>query len=256
MWASEGDEITYLKGDKYRNESKVERSGMVAPIPLKDPPPRVTIIRLDEEIMWRVNLKDRTYQEIPLATLQERAEGKAHFKIKAADVEATGETREIVGRTCKGVKAVVTSEVDMGDEVVDQTLDMVFWMTEETEGLEEMKTFWERSLSLAQGQDQEIPLWDALEKMWKESEEFKGIPLGFRVTIEALLDDDKKAEIREAVQAMLKAEAGEGATGEIEVPDEGMKIIREVESISTDKIDDSVFEIPEGFKQASRIRIW
>jgi hypothetical protein len=35
-----------------------------------------------------------------------------------------------------------------------------------------------------------------------------------------------------------------------------VKITREVVSISTGKIDDSLFEVPEGFRQAARIRIW
>jgi hypothetical protein len=256
MWTSDGDETTYLKGEKYRNESKVERSGAIAPMPVKNPPPRVTIIRLDKGIMWRVNLKDKTYQELSLAAMAENDSASARFKIADLKVEPTGETKEIVGRPCKGVRAKVVYEVDRGDTVANETLDMLFWMTEDTKGLEDMKTFWEESLKLAQGEDQKIPVWDILGKMSEGTGEVKGVPLGIDVTLENALGPEKKAEMEQSIRGMLKARAGEGAPEPTIEPDQSMRITREVVSISTDKIADSLFEIPEGFKKAARIRIW
>jgi hypothetical protein len=252
MWTSQGTETTYLKGDKYRNESDVERSGIVPPSPIKDAPPRVTIIRLDKGLMYRVNLKDKTYQELSLEDMAKDDEAKRTFEITDLKVESTGETKEIAGRPCKGVTAQITFKVRSGDEVVDQALDMLFWMTEDTKGLEEMKTFWEQSLRLAQGQDQEIPIWEGLDKMWAESEEFKGIPLGIEITIASTLGEEELAEMEQTVKGMLKAQTGEEPSG----ADKDVKITREVVSISTGKIDDSLFEVPEGFRQAARIRIW
>jgi hypothetical protein len=254
IMASKGSEITYLEGDKYRNESEVERGPMMRPAPIKDPPPRVTIIRLDKGLMYRVNLKDETYQEVELQAMEEEREARHSYKIADLDVEPTGETREIVGRPCQGIKATVTFEVDSGEEVVDQTVDMLLWMTEETEGLEEMRTFWEESLKLSQGEDQKVPVWESLQKMWEQAEEFKGIPLAADITIELNLSEAQKAQMKQA-QQMLKAETDEGSEPG-EEPETNIRIVREVVSISMDEIDDSVFEVPEGFKKADRIRIW
>jgi hypothetical protein len=255
MFTSEGTEITYLKGDKFRNEAEVERSGMVNPTPIEDPPPRVTIIRLDKDLIWRVNLKDKTYMETSLEAMAAEAEGRAHFKITDVKIEATGETREIAGRDCKGISTEVSFEVDSGDEVANQTMEILFWMTEDTEGLEEMQTFWQESLKLAQGQAQEYPVWDALEKM-AEKEEFKGIPMGMEITMEVALGAGEKAEMQQAINEMLKARGAEEATGSGEEAAPGMKIVREVVSVSGEDLDDALFEIPEGFKQAARIRMW
>ena len=252
MWKADGTETTYLKGDKYRNESEVERSGMVPPSPIKNPPPRVTIVRLDKGLMYRVNLKDKTYQEIPLKQEGDSAGAGEAFKITGFKVEPTGETKEIAGHTCKGVKAQMTFSVQRGDETGEQDLDMLFWMTQDTAGLDDMKTFWDQSLKLAQGQDQHIPIWEGLDKMWKESEQFKGVPLGVEITIEAPYSDEEMAEMEATVKEMMKKDTGQ----EPPKGDKDIKMTREVVSISTGKLDDSLFEIPEDFKQAQRIRIW
>ena len=256
MFTSEGTEVTYIKADKFRNESEVERSGMVNPTPIEDPPPRVTIVRLDKDLMWRVNLKDKTYQEISLEEMEEAAADRARFKIVDVKIKVTGETKEIAGRECEGVSTEITFEVDTGDEVMAQTMNILFWMTDNTEGLEEMRTFWHESLKLAQGQTQEYPIWDALEKMWEEKEGFEGVPMGMEVTMDVAVDDEQKAEIQQAVKEMLRARTGKEDAGNAEDQASGMKMVREIVSISEEKLDDSLFEIPEGFKRAARIRMW
>jgi hypothetical protein len=256
VWTSEGTEVTYVKGDMCRNESEVERSGMVSPVPIKDPPPRVTIVRGDKGVMWRVNLKDRTYQEMDLKAIKEDEADIHRFKITDVKVEPTGETRQIAGHECKGVRTEITFEVDEGDEIISQGLYMVFWMAEDIEGMEEMKAFWDYSLELAQGQDQIMPVAEAFEKIWEESEELTGVPLGVDMEIEPLFDAERKAEIEKAMKEMAAAQAGGGEGEPTEEASPNMRISREVVSISTDKIDDSVFEIPDGFQKAGRIRIW
>jgi hypothetical protein len=148
----------------------------------------------------------------------------------------------------------LTFEVDTGDEVMVQPVDLFFWMAEESEGLEEMRTFWEYSVRLAQGMDQDIPLGDAFGKMWDEIEEFKGVPLGMEMTMEAVLEDEEqKAEMQQAVQEMLKTQ---GTDKDAEATGNEIKVTRIAVSISNEKLDDSLFEVPEGFKKASRVRVW
>jgi hypothetical protein len=256
IWTSKGMETSYIKGDKFRSESEVERSGFVNPPAIKDPPPRIVIYRLDKDLLWRVNLKDETYAE---ESLTEKAEAKSErikFKIADIKVESTGETKEIIGRTCSGVKADVTFEVDEGEGAVSETVELLFWMTEDAEGLEEMRAFWDQSVRLSQGRDQDLPLPGVLAKLWEDVEEFKGVPLGMEMAMESPLDEEERARLKESVAEMLKSHPDEKGNVGSEASEEQIKIIREVVSVSDEKLDDSLFEIPEGFKKASRIRIW
>lgn len=253
IWTSKGSEITYIKGDKVRSETEVERSGVVNPSPIKDPPPRIVIFRGDKDVVWRVNLKDKTYAEGSISAIEEAEGDRAHFKIADLTLEPTADVKEIAGRECKGVKGLITFEVDTGDGILVQPVDLFFWMTEDTKGLGELRTFWQYSMKLAQGMDQDVPLGDAFDKMWDEMEEFKGVPLGMEMTMEAILDAEEKAEMQRAVKEMLEAKAGEKGA---EATGNEIKISRMIVSISGDKLDDSLFEIPEGFKKASRVRLW
>jgi hypothetical protein len=79
------------------------------------------------------------------------------------------------------------------------------------------------------------------------------VPLGMEMSMEAMLDPEEKAEMQQSVQEMLKFK---GTDKDAEATGNEMNMTRMVVSISYDKLDDSLFEIPEGFKQASRIRVW
>ncbi len=253
IWTSKGSEITYIKGDKVRNETDVERSGVVSPSPIKDPPPRIVIFRGDKDVMWRVNLKDKTYAENSITAMEEAEKEKAHFKIADLTLKPTTDVKEIAGRECKGLKGSITFEVDKGDEILVQPVDLFFWMAEDTKGLDEIRTFWQYSAKLAQGMDQEVPLGDVFDKLWDEMEEFKGVPLGMEMTMEAIIDAEEKAEMQQAVKELLEVKTGEEGA---EATGNEIKMSRMVISISGDKLDDSIFEIPKGFKKASRIRVW
>jgi hypothetical protein len=203
--------------------------------------------------MWRVNLKDKTYSEESISAMEEKAHEKVHFKITDVSLEATQDVKEIAGRRCKGVKGSITFEADTGDEVLVQPVNLLFWMAEETEDLKEMRVFWEYSVRLAQGMKQDVPLGQTFEKLWSEVEEFKGVPLGMEMSMEALLGAEEKAEMQQAVKEMLQAETGEKGA---EATGDEIRMSRMVVSISGDKLDDALFEIPDGFKKAGRVRVW
>jgi hypothetical protein len=236
-----------------RSEVEVERSGVVSPSPIKDPPPRIVIFRGDKDVMWRVNLKDKTYAENSLSAMEAAAREEARVKIANIELEPTGDTKEIAGYKCKGVEGALTFEVDTGDEILIQPFDVLLWLADESKDLGELHTFWEYSVKLAQGMDQDVPLTEAFDKLWEEIEKFKGVPLGMELTMEAMLDEEEKAQMKQAVEEMLESKGtGEGgdATGN------EVKFTRMFVSISDEKLDDSLFEVPEGFKKASRVRVW
>ena len=253
MWTSKGTEITYVKGDKVRTETDVERSGIVNPSPIKNPPPRIVIFRGDKDTLLRLNLKDKTYAEYSLTAMEQADKEKTHFEITDIVLEPTDEVKEIAGYECKGVKGTVTFAVDTGDEVLVQPVELFFWMSEDVKDQEDLRTFWEYSVRMAQGMDQDVPLEGAFDQMWSEMEEFKGVPLGMEMSMEAELDSEQKAEMQKSVQELLDfkgTDEGAEATGN------EINMIRTVTSISYDKLDDSLFEVPDGFKKASRVRIW
>lgn len=253
IWTSKGSEVTYIKGDMVRNETDVERTGAVNPSPIKDPPPRIVIFRGDKDLMWRVNLKDKTYSEESISATEAKEREKIRFTITDVNLEATQDVKEIAGRQCKGVKGSITFEADTGDEILVQPVNLMFWMAEETEDLKDMRVFWDYSVKLAQGMKQDVPLGQAFDKLWTEVEEFKGVPLGMEMSMEALLDPEGKAEMQQAVKEMLQSETGDknaDATGD------EIRMTRTVVSISSEKLDDALFEIPEGFKKAGRVRVW
>ena len=53
-------------------------------------------------------------------------------------------------------------------------------------------------MRMAQGMDQDVPLEGAFDQMWSEMEEFKGVPLGMEMSMEAELDSEQKAEMQRA----------------------------------------------------------
>jgi hypothetical protein len=259
MWTTRGTEVTYIKGDKMRTESKEERTGMMATMPKEEALPAVAIIiRLDKKVMWHLNLADRTYMEMPLDGGKKEDMGEEFdFGLKDLKVKKTGETKEIMGQKCQEVKAEVTFESKFGEEgeTISQKVDLLFWMSPKGKALKEMRRFWENMIEMGQGGAQGYPLGDAMKELWEELGKEGEVPLAMEMSMGGVgMDPEEEAEMKEAMQMMkqyMKGGEGEEAEeGEREAEDGGMKITREITSISEDKLDESLFEIPEGFKQS------
>ena len=263
MWTAEGREVTYIKGDKMRSESEVESSGMMSTMSKQEAAPAVTIIRLDKKVMWHLNLAQETYMEMPLEG--EKTEGMGEqfdFEVKDLKVKKSGRTKEIIGHKCDGVEAEVTFETKLGKEgeIMSQKVDLVFWMTPKVKALKEMRSFWENMIEMAQGKTQGYPLADAMKELWEELGEEGEVPLGMEMAMDrAGMDPEEEAEMKAAMEMMKQYMRGgkegkaEGQEGEAD--DSGMKMTREITSISEKKLDDSLFEIPKGFKKAQPIQI-
>jgi hypothetical protein len=261
VFASEGTEITYIKGDKMRSESETEKSGIGARRAIKNPPPAVTIVRLDKGLTWHVNTLDRTYMEAPFEPVPEAGEGELHaYTLKDVTVEDTGETREVMGKECDGIKAVITFETEGDEGPVAQTVDAMFWMTSEVKALQQLRIFWENMIELTQGQREKIPLGEAMTELWDELGEDGQVPLAMELSIEAsTLGPEEEAKMKASVKAMseMMAEREGEESGLIGDPDDmSMRMTREIISISEEDLDDSLFEIPEGYRKAKRIRSW
>ncbi len=261
VWASEGDEVTYIKGDKMRSESATEKTGMAAARGVKDPPPAVTIVRLDKNLVWHVNLKDKTYMESPLDPVPEAGDKKIYdFWLDDMTIEETSETREVMGTKCDGVSAIITFETDADEGPVTQTVEVMFWMTAEVKALQQMRAFWENMIELTQGKRETMPLGEAMGRLWEDVGKDGRVPLAMEMSISSTsLDPEEVAQMKASVEAMgqMKEERGEDKQDLIGDPDDpAMKMTREIIAISEEKLDDSLFEVPEGFKKAKAIRMW
>jgi len=259
VWTSEGSEVTYIKGDMMRSESETEKAGMGSERGMKNPPPAVTIIRLDKGLVWHVNTLDKTYMESPFEPVQgSDDEDLSNFGLKDVTVEKTGETREVMGKTCEGVKAVITFETEGNEGPVEQRVDVMFWMTSEVKSLAEMRGFWETMIEVSQGQKEKVPMGAVMEQLWEKVGEDGKVPLAMHMSVAASsLGPEAEAEMKTALgtlgQMMGESNGEEPEDG----PDNmAMHMTREIISISEEKLNDSLFEIPEGYRKAKAIRMW
>jgi hypothetical protein len=256
IWASEGTEITYIKGGKMRSESDTETTGRGSHRGLENTPPAVTIIRLDKGLIWHVNTLDETYMERPFEPLPESKDGDlAGLGVRDLKVEKTGETREVMGKTCDGVKAVITFETPGTESPVIQTVEVMFWMTSEVKALAEMRAFWETMIETSQSQKEKVPMGDLMEQLWEEVGEDGKVPLAMDMSVSASsLDPESEAEMKAYMESMGQmmgtVDSGEGED------DMAMRMSREIISISEDKLPDSLFEIPKDYRKAKAIRMW
>jgi hypothetical protein len=261
VWASEGTEVTYIKGDMMRSESDTEKTGMASRRGVKDPPPAVTIVRLDKGVVWHVNTLDKTYMESPLEPVPESDDKDLYkFGLKDLTVEETDETKEVMGKECDGVKAEIIFETEGDEGPVVQTVDVMFWMTSEVKSLEKMREFWETMIEMSQGQRENMPLGDAMEQLWETVGADGKVPLAMEMSIAASsLDPEDQAQMQASLKAMSKMmEERNGEEHELVggAEDTAMHMTREIISISEENLDDSLFEIPEGFRKAKAIRMW
>lgn len=259
VWTSEGSEVTYIKGDMMRSESETETAGMGSERGMKNPPPAVTIIRLDKGLVWHVNTLDKTYMESPFEPVPgSDGEDLSGVGLKDVTVEKTGETREVMGKMCDGVKAVITFETEGDEGPVEQTVDVMFWMTSEVKSLAEMRGFWETMIETSQGQKEKVPMRAVMEQLWEKIGEDGKVPLAMHMSVAASsLGPETEAEMKAALGTlgqMMGESNGEGAE---DGPDNmAMHMTREIISISEEKLNDSLFEIPEGYRKAKAIRMW
>jgi hypothetical protein len=138
---------------------------------------------------------------------------------------------------------------------VVQTVEVMFWMSSEVEGLDEMRAFWETMIEMGQSQKEKVPMGDLMEQLWEEVGEDGKVPLAMDMSVTASsLDPEDEAQMKEALEAIEQV-MGDVAGKEGE-DDPAMRMSREIISISHDKLPDSLFEVPKDYRKAKAIRVW
>jgi hypothetical protein len=258
---SEGTEVTYVKGDKIRVESRQKNTNILKGQSAGgEGSPLVTVVRLDKGIMWQMNQDDETFMETALAPDEEVKESHgSSYRFKDAKVTKTEEKQKIAGRECQGVNIELVFEMARGDKMIPQTGTIFFWVAPKSDDLKEMYSAWEDLLDITGHRYGGAMYQDVMEELKKTFEELDGVPLGMDMTVEMPIAEleGKDAKKVESIKAIRQLSVKEGKTKEEDWPPMNqMRIVREVISISTDKLDDSLFEIPEGYRKAQAIRRW
>jgi len=254
MWSSEGTEVTYIKNDMIRTDSKTKMTGMMEAMMPKSETEQSYIVRLDEGLIYTLNLDDSTYTEMGIEEIGDTGtDVESKMDVKEVKLEKTGETKKIAGYKCEGI--VVTAEIGVESEggVMDMDARLLFWAAKEDKKLKELKKLWESMMEMMDVQEKS-GLGAGMKVLWDKFNEIEGVPLGMELYVDSpqAEEGEEADEMRHAMEMMkqyMKDMAKEeGAEEEGEEGDEHFMVItREVISIEEASHKKDLFEIPKGF---------
>ena len=252
---ADGQETTYIEGDRIRTESLMKHGGMMAGMMKQPTVPQVTIIRLDRNLVWHLDGDDSTFMEMSLEheaagdDPAEEPEGMS-FRVKDVKVTETGEHKKIAGHRCSGLMMEMIFEVGAGADLPEQSAEILFWMAPETKQFKGIEEAWRRMMGMADGGND--MLQGAMQEIGEKLKDREGIPLGMEVTLEVAMaggaEQDEMKEAMEMMKQFMKAkQPADAAAAEEDVAPNLLRITREVISISEQDLEAGIFEVPKGY---------
>ncbi len=228
----------YLKGDKEKTESLTKMSTPIPGMPQSQEIMSTVIARLDRELMWILDVSAKTYTEIDFSEIRElmgkmkqaipeEEQERPDEHLLKVEVTRLEEEKKIEGYNCEKVTISIDFEDKEEGKKFDMTADL--WMAEEKGLLNEIVDFTRRMEELSTGDG---GMMEGLSGM---------IPGGTRIMAE--------------YQNELKDLEGFPIVSEIAIRTEGneeplMSLQIRIQNIESAKLEDSDFEIPEGFKKS------
>lgn len=266
---------TMLKGDKQRQDTKTKFAGaMTQFMPGGGEQNQLTITRLDKDLIWTINLTEKTYTEMTFdqmkkmmervkTQVKEKPEEEVETKLQF-DVKKTGQKKKIGGYECE--EYIITMVAEGRDPQTGKAQEFEvqtdLWVSPKVEGYDQLQDFqmkmaqkmgWEggQYANFAQGLGQ---FGLDTEGMAKKMNEIKGFPMLTMVKMKASGDEIAESEEQRAEQEeqMRKAMEMMGKKMEKEEPREKgviFEMTTEVIEIQTKGVTDSEFELPEGLKK-------
>lgn len=162
MGANESTSTEYYTADRSATESSTQwTSGMMKTMTHGKPQETINIVRLDKELVWNVDVKEKKYQEETFADFRKQLE-ESQKKLKDSEEELPDTTAEdmfewttedksdpnpktIHGWTCKNVHIIATGvNKQNAEDKVWLTLDA--WNSPDVPGSEDIRAFHERYL--------------------------------------------------------------------------------------------------------------
>jgi len=281
MGESEGKSTAYYAGDRSADESAIQwKSGLMKTMSGGKENQSVTITRLDKELIWTVNPKDKTYTEMTFAEFREKIKKGLSEMEKSKEERDTTEVSEdmyewtvevqsdsapktINGWTCRNVKlmAIGTHKENPQDKVWI-TFDQ--WNCPEVSGTQEMRDFQTRYMK-ALGLDERALTPGLMQAVTAYEKQFKGLIEEMKKAPGEAVTSTIEIKRYEPVGPSVKEAVRDGALGAVtsKLPfgkkreakseetrwEERVKFraTTELYEASTGAVDASKFEIPAGY---------
>jgi hypothetical protein len=275
MGEMEMETTTMFKGDKQRQETVSKFTGAMAQyMPGGGEQKQITITRLDKELIWNVNLTDKTYTEMSLAQVKMMMERmKSQIKKKPEEEEAkfqfdakkTGQKKKIGGYECEEhiVNMIAEGRDPQTGKVQEFEVQTHLWVSSKVKGYDQIQDF-QKKMAQKMGWEggQYANFMQGLgqfgldtEELAKKMNEIKGFPMLTVVKMKASGEEITESEEERAEQEKAMKEAMEllgKKVGKEEKPKEKgviFEMATEVTEVQVKGVTDSEFELPQGMKK-------
>ncbi|UCC78402.1 MAG: hypothetical protein JSW64_08930 [Candidatus Zixiibacteriota bacterium] len=268
--SSESESSVYIKGDKNRTETTTSFKSQMFQMSGRDMTSEtVEIFRLDKEVRWDLDKKDKSYREIFLKSLKpmemdyEEYESPQSGSLPDDEVEdytwtvtvdISKKSEEVNGLKCS--KAVVNATgVNKEDNSDSMFVTLKMWKSTELPNIDEIEAF-HKKFSEITGIDEDVGsmkmeeyssgFGDEFEESARKIEEMEG----YQVKMEMLVEKSSSGEAGDDepdLSGMMKGLMGKGQEGESGNRITVISITDEIISVDASTIDDGMFEVPEGF---------
>jgi hypothetical protein len=261
-----------LKGDGQRQESVSKFTGpMAKAMPNGGKEQHVTITRLDKELIWDIDVLEKTYTQMSFDELrmmgqgvveeEEAPEESTEVKFKV-DVKKSGQKKKIGGYDCE--EFIITMVSQGKDVTTGETHEFEvqthLWVTPDVKGYDQIENFQKRMAQAMGWEGNYDPnLSQAMtqygmdgKEMVKEMSQIKGFPMLTVIKLkgsEEEMTESEKEEKAEQEEVMKKAMGFLGKKVEPEEKGVIFTMSTEVTDIQVNEVAVSQFELPEGLKK-------
>jgi len=256
----------FIQSDKSYNGGTVTMSGgMMAMMGGMKPTEFGQVTRLDKKVMWQLDYEHKTYTEMSMAAFKHTMGQGGMGQMPGGgdnpeefdwtvDVTDSDDETDINGFKCKNIIAKATG-VNKEDPENKMQLTYEYWYTSDVDGYDELKDHYQNfsdvtGVDLTQSQQSAGQIFSKygsqFDEMTKKMSETEGFPIKTVIKVESVGGDDKggMAGMPPEMMAMMgKKDKGEGEMMTV------FSLTTETISIEKQDIDDSKFEIPEGFEK-------
>jgi hypothetical protein len=204
--------VTFIKGMKMRTDASVMS--------------QETSIIIDVAAKQQLMINHATKQVEDFNPAAAMAALPLSFGEASVSMKPSGQTKEILGRTCTGFTLQVNMPMTINGETVTMTMAGSVWIAKDAPGVAEYQAFYKASTAagLAASPLSSGPQGKEMAEMQKAFAE-NGIP--FEQTMQISVEGS--GEMAQAMSQM------------------GMGMVMKVTSISTDPIPDTTFAVPAGY---------
>lgn len=270
----EMETTTMHKGDKQRQNTKTTFVGTMAQyMPGGGEQNQVVITRLDKELIWNINMTDKTYTEMTFDQVKRMMERMKTQVMKKPEEEAklqfdakkTGQKKKIGGYECEEhiIKMIAEGRDPQTGKAQEFEIQTHLWVSSKVKGYDQLQDF-QKKMAQKMGWEggQYANFMQGLgqfgldtEALAKKMNEIKGFPMLTVVKMKSYSEEMAEAEEERAEQEKAMREAMELLGKKVEKEDKPkekgllFEMATEVTEVQVKGVVDSEFELPQGMKK-------